>query len=233
MPHPRTIIHLPHNVTDCHAPLRISLQRLRNRIRNFTPLAGKPGADRLSLLRFDAVQEENVELRPDGLRRFFRALLRIGRLRHPGGIALRGRHVRIELIRRAVRRLSPFLPFLFAALPLLGGCLPGDSAKSVSVLEMREARARGSRALLLDVRNPEELEGELGALDGALNIPLQDLERGLSLLDEHRRDSIFVICRGGTRSMRGAAYLVKKGFTAFNVSGGMKEWRDRFGAANR
>lgn len=132
-------------------------------------------------------------------------------------------------------RPGVFLPLLFAALlPLFaGGCAPGGNAKSVSVLELREALAANPRAVLLDVRNPEELEGDLGKLEGALNIPLQDLDRGLTLLEEHKKDTIFVICRSGGRSMRGAAILSRNGYTAFNVTGGMREWRNRFGAAER
>jgi rhodanese-related sulfurtransferase len=118
-------------------------------------------------------------------------------------------------------------------LPLLQSCAPGGKAKSISVQELREALRTNPRALLLDVRNPEELEGDLGKLDSAMNIPVQDLDRGLSLLAERKGDSIYVICRSGNRSKRAAEILTRNGFAAFNVTGGMREWRARFGAAGR
>ena len=47
---------------------------------------------------------------------------------------------------------------------------PAELARRLSV---------GPACLVLDVRNPHELEGELGRLPGGVNIPLQQLEQRL------------------------------------------------------
>ncbi len=49
--------------------------------------------------------------------------------------------------------------------------------------------------LLLDVRSPEELCGELGPLPQTTNIPLSQLKGRLSELAGHEDRDIVVICR--------------------------------------
>jgi rhodanese-related sulfurtransferase len=83
-----------------------------------------------------------------------------------------------------------------------------------------------SNLVLLDVRNPYELEDKsLGHIDGVLNIPVQELEKRLSELDEFKDKDIAVICRSGRRSGTATDLLVKNGFNAVNVLGGMVQYR--------
>jgi len=72
-------------------------------------------------------------------------------------------------------------------------------------------------ALLLDVRNPQEVAAE--AVDGAVNIPLPQLRARLAELPRDRE--IAVICRSAVRAYYATRILLQNGFKAKTISGGM------------
>ena len=76
-------------------------------------------------------------------------------------------------------------------------------------------------ALILDVREPEE--NELGAVPGAVNIPLGQLRRRLDELDRSRR--IVCYCQVGLRGYLAERILKQNGFDAANLSGGYLTWK--------
>ncbi len=86
------------------------------------------------------------------------------------------------------------------------------------------ARLRsGDAPLLLDVREPHELE--ISALEGAVNIPLGELAARLSELDSAREMVVF--CKAGTRSARALELLVSAGFRKVkNLKGGINAWAE-------
>jgi len=75
-------------------------------------------------------------------------------------------------------------------------------------------------AVVLDVREPAEWQA--GHVPGAFHLPLGELEGGLAALPRDRR--IVVICRSGTRSATATALLIRSGFDAVNIGGGMQAW---------
>ncbi len=77
---------------------------------------------------------------------------------------------------------------------------------------------------LVDVREPPELEGELGHVADVHPIPLGALRERL---DEISRDRpVVAVCRSGRRSAQACAILEKAGFTSVaNLAGGMIRWR--------
>ncbi len=77
---------------------------------------------------------------------------------------------------------------------------------------------------LLDVRSRGEVEGELGQLQGAQLLPLDELR---ARLDEVPRGKpVVVICQSGKRSALATLQLKKGGVTdVANVAGGMLRWR--------
>jgi sulfur dioxygenase len=78
---------------------------------------------------------------------------------------------------------------------------------------------------VLDVRAPSEFEGELGHLEGAQQIALDDLRARVSEVAADK--SVIVVCQTGRRSGMGAAILTKAGHTRVaNLAGGMMRWRD-------
>jgi sulfur dioxygenase len=71
---------------------------------------------------------------------------------------------------------------------------------------------------------PEEFAHGLGHIEGALLVPLGQLEARLAELPRDR--PIVTVCRSGARSARAAAMLGKAGFAEVaNLRGGMLRWR--------
>jgi len=86
-----------------------------------------------------------------------------------------------------------------------------------------------AKVQLLDVREPAEFAQGLGHIDGALLLPLGQLEQRLGELPRAR--PIVAVCRSGARSARAAAMLGKAGFAdVANLRGGMLRWRAEGGA---
>ena len=78
-----------------------------------------------------------------------------------------------------------------------------------------------SKPVLIDVREPHELA--ICAIDGVLNIPLNQLPGALNELDPDQEYAL--ICHHGMRSQRGCEFLYANGFTKLiNLVGGMEAW---------
>lgn len=93
----------------------------------------------------------------------------------------------------------------------------GDA--EVTVFEAQDRQHAG--ALLIDVREPEELED--GFVFGAVNVALAELSDELPLLPKDR-DLLF-ICRSGKRSLHATELARAAGNArAFSVAGGMTAW---------
>lgn len=87
--------------------------------------------------------------------------------------------------------------------------------------ELARRLGRGETLLLLDVREPHELE--ISHLDGAQNIPLGELAGRLSELDS--AGEIVLFCKMGSRSRRALELLVSAGFRRVkNLQGGINAW---------
>jgi rhodanese-related sulfurtransferase len=93
----------------------------------------------------------------------------------------------------------------------------------ITPLQLNEAIAAGRSPVLIDVREPEELE--ISALPGALNIPMNQIS---SRMGEFERGAeMVIICRTGARSGQVTNYLRSIGFTDVkNLIGGMNRWAD-------
>lgn len=115
----------------------------------------------------------------------------------------------------------PFLIILF----LIPACAQQNADDEITVSELRSKMESDSSLVILDVRNPSELEGPLGKIKGVINIPVQQLEVRLDELSDYKDKEIAVICRTGRRSSVATDILNKNGFNAFNVIGGMTEYR--------
>jgi len=73
---------------------------------------------------------------------------------------------------------------------------------------------------LLDVREPYEWAA--GHVPAAHHIPMAQLAHRASEIP--RADTIYVICRSGSRSARVVLALAEAGWQAVNVGGGMQDW---------
>lgn len=79
---------------------------------------------------------------------------------------------------------------------------------------------------VIDVREPHEIVGELGAIAGAENIPMSAVAVRAS--DWDRDAPLLIVCRSGRRSRQVCEQLVSQGFTRVtNLRGGMLDYRER------
>ena len=78
---------------------------------------------------------------------------------------------------------------------------------------------RNDGAMLLDVRTPEEFAA--GSVDGAVNIPLNELEGRLAEVKDQKH--IIVFCQSGNRSGKAIKILEANGIKNTTNGGG---WRD-------
>ncbi|MEW6030033.1 MAG: molybdopterin-synthase adenylyltransferase MoeB [Chloroflexota bacterium] len=91
----------------------------------------------------------------------------------------------------------------------------------IGALDLSTRLARDPGLILLDVREPHELE--ISALPDAVNIPLGQLAARLAELDSAKEMVLF--CKAGTRSARALELLVSAGFRKVkNLKGGINAW---------
>lgn len=135
------------------------------------------------------------------------------------------------------------LRILLAVSPLLlamGACRTTMSDVESPGLRVRpavafEMMADAPAMPVIDLRTPDEFEGDLGRLARATNIPLVVFERRLEDLAYLKEVTFLVYCRGwddcGERAMR---LLVGSGFQdAVLMEGGIEAWlRDGFGTVD-
>ncbi len=78
-------------------------------------------------------------------------------------------------------------------------------------------------AQFVDVRTPEEFA--MSKLPGAVNIPLQDIDRvGESMLDKDI--PVIVFCRSGQRSHMAMQILLSQGFDEVHNMGSFMAWME-------
>lgn len=87
---------------------------------------------------------------------------------------------------------------------------------------------RATDVRLVDVRETDELVGELGHIEGIEHVPLAIVERRSAAWDRDR--PVVIVCRSGGRSGKAALQLEALGFTQVaSMRGGMTAWnRARF-----
>lgn len=112
----------------------------------------------------------------------------------------------------------------------VGGTAPGQEESgtlaAITVTELKRL-LDGDRSdlLLLDVRNPPE--AEIASIDGAVLIPLDQIEGGQAI-DRVRElatgKRLYVHCKMGGRSAKALIALGRAGIEGTNVTGGIDAW---------
>ncbi|MCZ8132173.1 MAG: rhodanese-like domain-containing protein [Steroidobacteraceae bacterium] len=93
--------------------------------------------------------------------------------------------------------------------------------REIAPAEFVARRERGEPLLLLDVREPWELE--IASVPGIVHIPMAKVPDRLGELD--RATEIVVLCRSGGRSLQVARFLESQGFgSVANLTGGILAW---------
>jgi molybdopterin/thiamine biosynthesis adenylyltransferase/rhodanese-related sulfurtransferase len=95
---------------------------------------------------------------------------------------------------------------------------------AVTVEELKAKLDRGDEVVLLDVREPHEVE--ICALPGSIRIPLGTLGENLHRLSA--ADEIVVHCKMGGRSAKAVRLLLDSGFVKVkNLTGGIDRWAEK------
>ena len=112
-----------------------------------------------------------------------------------------------------------------AFLPRLIGTLRRGPMLDINQFRQRIDAANG--LLVLDVRTAEEFVGELGHIEGAVNIPVEELQQRMAELGDHLEHTVAIVCRTDKRSVKAALLLTEEGFADVHVvRGGMTKWID-------
>lgn len=92
-----------------------------------------------------------------------------------------------------------------------------------TALDPRQARSRLQELTVIDVRTPGEYAG--GHIPGALNIPLDQLDRALpDIRTAAQRGEVLVVCASGARSENACRILADEGIHTATLVGGTGAW---------
>ena len=98
--------------------------------------------------------------------------------------------------------------------------------RTLSIDALEQELKNNANLMLLDVRSVDDYQGELGHIDGSINIPLEQLAQRLSDIDSHLDKPIAIICSKVGRSKQASHLLTRNGFTlVYVVKGGIKQWQ--------
>ena len=97
----------------------------------------------------------------------------------------------------------------------------GKPVSTINALELNERLTNGKRPIVIDVRQPDEYR--TGHIIGAKLTPLNQLSNHMKKLPQSRE--IVCVCASGNRSGSATRMLVKAGYNAVNMKGGMLSWR--------
>jgi uncharacterized membrane protein YdjX (TVP38/TMEM64 family)/rhodanese-related sulfurtransferase len=79
--------------------------------------------------------------------------------------------------------------------------------------------------LVLDVRSAEDFGGEQGHIEGAVNIPVEELQQRMVEIGDYLEQPVAIVCRTDRRSAKAALLLTEEGFADVHVvRGGMTKW---------
>lgn len=97
----------------------------------------------------------------------------------------------------------------------------GKPVSTINAAELNDRLKNGKRPVVIDVRQPAE--HRTGHIAGARLIPLNKLNSRMNELPQNRE--IICVCASGNRSGSATRMLVKAGYNAVNMRGGMISWR--------
>ena len=98
-----------------------------------------------------------------------------------------------------------------------------DQIRECSAADCAARREAGETMTLLDVREPNEVE--TARIEGAVWIPLAELEARMGELEEVRDQTIVVYCHHGVRGAKAVRQLLARDFASVeNLDGGIEAW---------
>jgi rhodanese-related sulfurtransferase len=98
----------------------------------------------------------------------------------------------------------------------------GKGGRSLSTRELT-ALVNADQGVVIDIRPKKDYAS--GHIVGALNIPQDKVAERMTELDKHKAKTLIVVDSMGQHSGTTCAALIKAGFNAAKLSGGVSTWR--------
>ncbi len=92
---------------------------------------------------------------------------------------------------------------------------------SADINKLVDEAHQTDRAVIIDVRTPEEFAG--GHIEGAYNIPLDRIDITLQVVKD-KNTPLYLYCRSSARSGQALHYLQSEGYTNALNMGGIMSW---------
>src|SRR5579862_444794 len=92
---------------------------------------------------------------------------------------------------------------------------------SLSALQVTQM-INHDQAVIIDIRSSDVYKK--GHIIDAVSISANELSETPKKLDKYKSKPIIVVCNAGLESQKLAAQLLKQGYNAFALSGGMRAW---------
>lgn len=120
---------------------------------------------------------------------------------------------------------AAWIPTDVPACEIKGTINPNAADLEIPTVPVAEL-ANNKDALLIDVREKEELSDQLGHIDGIKHIPVGQIAFRIEELDDYKDKPIICICRSGARATTAAGILITGGFSNVRIlDGGMTMYR--------
>lgn len=104
----------------------------------------------------------------------------------------------------------------------LVGCVADKGGITTISAQVGKEMMDSGEVVIVDVREPYEYSD--GHIDGAILLPLGDIEKDAERLLPDKDATIIVYCRSGRRSADAATKLAKLGYTKIYDMGGIIDW---------
>lgn len=125
------------------------------------------------------------------------------------------------MLRKSVLRIK-YIVLLFVVFTYAIAFAQPVNISSQEAKKMIDSKDYG---VVLDVRTMEEYTGELGHIDGAVLIPVQELKDRIKEVEKYKDKKVIVVCHSGVRSRKASDLLTQSGFKkVFNIADGMVGW---------
>ncbi|MGZ5280558.1 MAG: rhodanese-like domain-containing protein [Pseudobdellovibrionaceae bacterium] len=97
--------------------------------------------------------------------------------------------------------------------------------RGVQDIDARELSQKKDQVVMIDVRQPEEYQGDLGHIPGSKLIALDTLPDNMAQIPKDK--TVVFVCRSGGRSARATAWAMEHGYQhVYNLKGGMILWNE-------
>lgn len=132
---------------------------------------------------------------------------------------------RMSMFKKKLLRVKfILLGFVF----IISSSIYAESITDISVQQAKKMIDSKDYGVILDVRTVVEYTGDLGHIDGAILIPVQELKERTGEIVKYKDAKVLVICHSGVRSRKASDILLQKGFSkVYNITDGMAGWNSQ------